>query len=507
MLDLIFKNATVVDGSGAPAYVGDIGVKDGKIVTGCGNMEASKTVDASGKILSPGFIDSHSHMDHMLGQPDEVSALCKVSQGITSEITSQCGESQYPGRDTSEYFYFAEKLPKVENYAFLAGHSSIREKVMGTSGDVPSESQLTRMKGYVEEAMEHGCFGMSTGLIYIPGVYAKTDELIQLAQVLHPYGGIYATHLRSESDFITEAVSEAITIAKTADIPLFLSHHKIVGVHNWGKSAETLSLVHKALDAGMKITLDQYPYEASQSNLNTSIPPAYFIDGYDHFVDQLNDPNVRREIKRRMTADKVDYNCGYRNAGGFQNIVIMSTPNTPEAEGKSVADYAKLAGKDEFETYFDLLAANHGTGGACYFCMDENELDRIYLDENTVVGSDSVLFNADGPVHPRAYGALVRSLTYFCKKKKIVTLEKAIYKQTLLTAQRWGLPNKGLIRDGYDADLVLFDWDALEDTATYLSPRQYAKGIEQVYVGGALVCSGGRLTGAHPGKVIYAPRR
>lgn len=503
MLDVIIRNAKVIDGSGQNAYIGDVGIENGKIVLNCDVMKATEEVDATGKILCPGFIDSHSHMDALLGKMDTTAFTCKISQGVTTEMTGQCGESVFPLRDIDEYFEWVDKHPKVGNYAFLCGHSAVRQKVMEMRSEVPTKAELTQMKDYVNKSMEHGCYGMSSGLIYIPGVYAKENELIELCKVVHDYDGTYATHMRSESDHIIKAVKEAIDIAETARVKLVISHHKIVGKPNWGKSKDTLGLVHAAIDRGLTVTIDQYPYNASQTVLNTSIPPEYFVNGYDNLIKLLKEPKIRAEMKTKMTAEPTTYNCGYRNVGGFNGILVVSAPNTRAAEGKTVEEYAKEIDKDPFDAYFDLLIDNDGIGGACYFGINTEEIDSIYLDPNTVVGSDSVIYSEDGPVHPRAYGTFSRSIKYFCKDKRIISLEEAIRKQTSMTAKRWGIKNKGLIKEGYDADLLIFDYDELEDMATFKEPRRISKGIEKVYVNGVLTYADYKFTGAKPGKCVY----
>lgn len=506
MLDIIVRNASIVDGSGEKMYVGDIGVKDGKFVSDVAGTGAAYEIDATGKLMTPGFIDSHSHMDALLGKMDEVAAIAKINQGVTTEITGQCGESRFPLVDTDEYFREMKRIPKVGNYAFMCGHSAIREKVMQMNSSEPTKDQLQLMKDYVKRGMENGAFGMTSGLIYVPGVYAKEEELIELCKVIHEYDGIYATHMRSESDNIIPAVKEAIDVAEKADTALVISHHKICGKQNWGSSKETLRLVHDAINRGMRITIDQYPYEASQTVLSTSIPPEYFTDGYDVLCSMLKDNNVREKIRQRMTAENIDYNCGYRNAGGFGGILVVSAPKTKEAEGLTIEEYAKKTGKDPFDAYFDIIAANGKDTGAIYFVINPGEINAIYLDENTVVGSDSNIFSADGPVHPRAYATFVRSLHHFVKEEKIISLEKAVYKQTFLTAQRWGIKNKGLIKDGYDADFLLLDYDRLEDRAVYTDGRRLCDGVDEVYVAGTLVYKDKKLTGAKPGKCVLKER-
>ena len=503
MYDILFRNAKIIDGTGREAYVGDLGVKDGLFDTApSGNARAEK--DLSGKCICPGFIDSHSHMDRHLGRAlDPIAVESRVRQGVTTEMTGMCGATLFPKEDTEAFFRHVEASPKALNYAFMVGHGSVRDAVMDFRSGPPSAEELERMKDHVRFAMEKGCFGLSSGLIYIPGVYADTEELIALAKVTAPYGGIYATHLRSEADRLVEAVEEAITIAREADVALFLSHHKAMGIANWGKSEKTLELVHEAIRRGQKITIDQYPYTASQSALMNSIPPEYFTEGKKAFAERLRDPALRKELKRRMTEPEIRYNSGFRNAGGFERIMIASLPKTQGLSGITIAEYARQKQMDPFECYFDLLAENECEGYGIFFAMDEADLERIYLDENTCVGSDATFGSIDEHNHPRSYGTFIRSLCYFHKDRGLVTLEEAVRKQTSLTAERWGLRGKGRIADGYDADLVIFDEEKLRDRADFVHPRRTADGIEAVYVAGKAVCVNGIVTEERPGSCIY----
>ena len=502
MKELIIKNVRIIDGSGAPSYIGDIGAEDGKLVLSPSG-DTKCEIDGTGLCVSPGFIDSHSHADYAIETKIGLAEEARLNQGVTTEVTGQCGSSCFPAQESIDTFFEnAEKMPKAGNYAFLAGHGAIRRAVMDCRSGSPSPAELERMKAHVREAMEKGCFGMSSGLIYVPGVFADTEELISLARETAPYGGIYATHMRSEADHIVEAVKEAIRVAETAGVPLVISHHKCMGKSNHGRSVETLALIHEAIARGVRITMDQYPYEATSTSLTTSVAPHWFTEGNDAFAERLADPAVRAQIKKEMTAEPVSYNCGYRNAGGFGGILVAQAPETPEAEGMTIEAYAKQLGKDPFETYFDLLAANRCRCNGNYFAMCDEDIDRIYLDENTCVGSDCLFGSASDHPHPRSYATFVRSIVRFHKERGLVTLEEAVRKQTSLTAERWGLPGKGLLKEGYDADLVLFDAETLADRATYSRPRLFAEGMRGVFVAGKCVFRDGKLTGEKPGRCI-----
>lgn len=532
LLDTLIRNVTIVDGTGRPGFPGSVGIRDGRLevfpADGAGEAPARTVVEGGGLTLCPGFIDSHSHDDLVLDPDAERFHLCKISQGVTTQVAGQCGLSPFPvlpgdletvrrqfgSYETEEqlgrlaaftgfrpFLAWARTVPKACNFAFLCGHSMLRFAAMGTADRPASPEELGWMEALLEEAMQNGCLGMSSGLVYVPGVYSDTRELTALCRVAAKYGGVYATHMRNEAGRVVEAVREAVSIAETAGVPLFVSHHKVMGKDNWGLSAQTLGLLHEAAGRGVRVTLDQYPYLATQTLLNVCLPPDLFAAGRPALLQKLRDPAERRRIAARMRQRPAPYSNNYLNAGGFGGILVLSSPRVKEAEGLTVAAYAEKCGKSGFDAYFDLLVQNELDGLAAYFSIGEEEMQRIYLDENTVVGSDG-LASAAGPVHPRTYGTFARALAYFAGEKRLLPFEKAVYKQTGLTAERWGLRGKGRIAPGFDADLVLLDRSELRDTADYANGRSVARGIRAVFVGGEAVYRDGGLTGARPGKCI-----
>lgn len=523
MLDLIIKNAEVVDGSGAKAYFADVGLLNGKITFSTEEKEAKKVINAEGLTLCPGFIESHSHGDLFLGNC--VAMLSKVSQGVTTEVCGQCGQSFFPidsrfldnptplnpkegelplekFTNFDSYLEYVNKIPFALNEIFLVGHNALRRSVMGVADREPTEDEMKLMKERLRFAMDKGAAGLSSGLVYIPGVYSKTEELVELCKVIVPYGGVYATHMRNEAENVVESVKEAIYIAEEAGVPIVISHHKIAGIKNWGKSLETLRLIDEAAERGLEIMLDLYPYEASMTSLNVCIPPWHFSEGNKALINKLNDPKTRALMKSEMDKEDGGYDNFYLNSGGFKGVFISTSPNVPEAEGMTVTEYSKKIGKDEFEAYFDLMVKNEIEGKGIYFSMNPEEMEKIYLHERTVVGSDALSHSLEEKGHPRAWGSFIKPLRLFVREKSLLSFEEAIKKQTSLTAKAWRIKNKGLIKEGYDGDLVLLDKKNLNDRASYADSNQKAEGVVAVYVNGELVYKDKELTGIYPGKVI-----
>ena len=404
--------------------------------------------------------------------------------------------------DFSAFLSYAEALPKGQNFVFNIGHGTLRTAAMGVANRKPTAGEPETMKSYLREAMEHGCHGLSSGLIYTPGVYCETEELVELCKVMAPYHGIYATHMRNEAAHVVDSVKEAIYIAKTAGVKLVISHHKVCGKANWGLATETLKVIHEAIERGVDITIDQYPYEATQTYMNVILPPKYFAEGMDAILEHLGDPAWRAQVKAEITDPASTFENQWKNCGGFDSILVLSSPNVPQACGMTIGEYARKCGKDEFETFFDLLSDNKGAGLCAYFCIDEKEIQQIYMDEYTVPGTDCIITLDKSPCHPRTYATFVRTLKHFHKDCKLLSFEAAIHKQTEQTALAWGLKNKGLIAEGYDADLVLLDYDSLNDCATFENGRQLCDGIVSVFVNGEIVYHDKKLTGVYSGKCI-----
>ncbi|HBW37554.1 amidohydrolase family protein [Desulfosporosinus sp. BICA1-9] len=529
MFDIIIKNGIIVDGTGEKRYKGNIGIKDGKITfvgSCCENeiSEAKEIINAEGLIITPGFIDFHSHSDFVLLV--ETRATNMLKQGITTEVTGHCGLSLIPLSDEivrqmkpyipsekyNELAVISRRPPdiisKIEksnlgtNIAFLVGHGTIRAEVMGYEDRKPSDKELEKMKALIREAMEAGAIGMSSGLIYPPGVYAKEEELTELCKIVSEHGGIYTSHMRSESNFVIDSVKETIRIGENAKLPVVISHHKIAGKQNWGKSKETLKLIEEANFKGIKVRLDQYPYKAGATSLMSALPPNYAVDGFSKLLEKLQDKKIRHEIKQLLMSNQVDfenliYGCG------LDGVLIVEAPTTKELCGKTIAQLAKELNKDPYDTIFDLLIENEGNVGAVYFMMDYEDIERIMAYKFTMGGTDAIYINEQLPAgHPRFTGTFTKILSEYIRDKKIVSLEEGIRKLTSMPADIAGFSTKGIIKEGYDADLVILDYENLKANSDFINPSAPNEGVKYVLVNGKIAVKDDTITGICAGKVI-----
>ena len=527
MLDLFIQGATVYDGTLEPPKKLDIGIENGKILVSPLDTQAKKTIDAKGLCLTPGFIDMHSHGDMTLGA--EYAKLSKISQGITTEMVGHCGSSMYPvdpnalelyytlmsvgtkfySEDTPNWNSFArylehvERTPRATNMKFLIGHGAVRLAVMGYENRIPTEAEMEEMKKYVREAMEHGAYGLSTGLVYTPSSFATMEEIIELAKIVGEYGGIYATHMRNESYDSLKSITEAIEIARQSNTMLNISHHKIFGQKNWGLSTETLKLIQSAIDEGMKVTIDQYPYDASYTHLNVCIPPWHFTDGIPALAKRLKeDSEFRALVQREMEDENSPFDNLLLNSGGYSGIFLSSFPVTTEAEGYYLTEYAEKIGMTPYDAFCYLMIENDGVGTAIYHSIGEEDMFRIIQNPNTVVGTDGNCRAFQEKGHPRSFGTFPRAIRYYHKEKQLFSLEEIIHKITMLTAERLQLKTKGRIADGMDADLVLFNYDTLNDNPTYSESNQLCDGIEYVIVNGEISYQDKKLTGVNAGQIL-----
>lgn len=528
MLDILIINGTVIDGSGAPAHKGCIGIKDGKLVEAAGNEAAARVIDARGHVVCPGFIDAHSHGDRLLGTED--GRLFKTPQGITTEQCGNCGTAQAPvaveraeelqrafspnvpveevrrWASYDAYLQHAEKCQKSANVRFYVGHRILRQGVMGMDNRAPSKAELERMCAMLREAMKSGAAGMSTGLIYVPACYAQPDEIIALAKVMAPFGGIYASHMRNEAEGLIASVRETIDVGRQAGTRVCISHHKVLGKPNWGAQKETLQMIAKANAEGVHVTCDQYPYTRNMTSLYSCMPNWHFSNGMEAVAKKLRDPAFRVAVRAEMEDPASPYDNYYLNAGGWDGVYITSMPITKEAAGMFVSEYARRIGKDPWEAYFDLMADNGCRGVGVYCSMCDEDVCDIIRSPYCVVGTDGINTAWNVPGHPRGSSAFTHAINYFVKEKKILTLEEMIHKMTGLTAERLRFAGKGLLKVGCDADVLVFDFDILKDLATYDDPNRLTEGMDHVIVGGRCVYENGALTGEYSGKVLRLGR-
>ena len=528
--DLIIRNGKVIDGTGNPHFNADIGIRGGEIdaISRGGQMvEADRVLDVSGMIVSPGFIDTHSHDEAYILIDPQCSQ--KVLQGITTEVVGNCGFSLAPFSDAyvddsrkalaliganhlEEDFWslrtYADYLERLDaaklgiNVVPLVGHTAIRIAVMGYENRAPSESELAQMKQMTEEAMHAGAFGLSTGLIYVPANYARTEEVVELAREAAKYGGIYTTHMRNEGDHQIEAISEALRIGREAGIAVHISHHKIGGRKNWGDSKKTLKMFADARDEGLAVTWDQYPYRAGSTFLVAPLPPHIQAQGADVYARKLKDPGIRRKIREEIESGQSSAWQNIIEATGFENIFLAMSRHHPDFIGKSIAAIAEMTAKDPFDAYFDLIIEEQTEASIVIFGMDEEDIERIMQDPGTMIGSDGIPTFGSAKPHPRMTGTFPRILGRYVREKGVITLEDAIRKMTSLPAQTFGLYKKGVLRPGMDADLVVFDPDTIMDKSIFEDPLQSPEGIDWVIVNGEIAVEEGTIAGASSGKVL-----
>jgi N-acyl-D-amino-acid deacylase len=528
MFDLIIRNGHVIDGTAAPAMNADVGVVGNKIraIGNLAHAEAAQIIDASGRFVTPGFIDIHTHTDETIFINPLVES--KIHQGVTTEVGGNCGGSAAPlcgaaleemqrkvkeydtidvnWRSMGEYLDRVEQLKISTNYVTFVGHGRLRASVMGYGMRAPTPDELAEMQKLLARSLEEGAWGMSTGLIYPPSSYADIEEIAALGQTVAEKDGVYASHIRNEGSKLLPAVEEALAVGRRAGVRVQLSHHKAAGKQNWGKVHQSIAMIEQARVEGVIVGADQYPYVASATGLSTAIPGWAHEGGVAQMVARLRDPGTRRRITDAVKARQLDKQDSTVDAS-WQSILVVGCKSDRSLQGKTVQEIADLWGKDPLETACDLLVVNDGTVNIVKFMMSEEDVQTVMRMPWVFVGSDAGARAPTGPLatvkyHPRSYGTFPRSLGRYVRELKVLEWEEAIAKMTSRPAQMLGLNQRGALRKGYFADIVVFDPATVTDKATYAEPIQFPDGIDYVIVNGMITVEHGRHTGARAGHVL-----
>ncbi len=500
--DLIIRGGRIVDGTGNAWFRGDIAI-NGETIAAIGKLDnttAKRVIVAQDLIVAPGFIDIHSHSrDAILSVPNAENA---IREGVTTVIDGNDGSSPLPFKP------FFDKLTQARiaiNFGLFVGQGTIRGQVLGNVDRKATPEEIEKMKALVRQAMEDGSFGLSTGLFYVPGNYTPTEEVIELAKVAGQMGGMHISHMRNEAADILKSIAETIAIGEHGGLPTQVSHHKIIGKGNWGKSADTLKMIAEARARGVDVSIDQYPYTASSTGINALLPQWAQEGTRADVLKRLNDPATRARIKAAIV-ESIKFD---RGGGDAKNVVIAACGWDHSLEGKSLADITRERGRsasfeDAAETAMEIVAK--GSASAIFHAINEDDIARIMQNPLTMVASDGgvVVFKSGAP-HPRNYGTFARVLGIYVREKHVLGLEEAIRKMTALPATRLKLYDRGILRPGLKADIVVFDAATVRDRATFAEPHQYADGFSYVIVNGGVVLDNGKMTEARPGQIVKGP--
>jgi N-acyl-D-amino-acid deacylase len=503
--DLVIRHGRIVDGTGSPWYRGDVGIRGDTIARIAPRIDApaARTIDAAGKIVAPGFIDLHTHARRGIFQVP--TAENYVRQGVTTIMEGPDGSSPLPIRPFLDRVAALKVSP---NFGLFVGQGTVRDQVIGPVNRKATDAELEKMRGLVREGMEDGAFGLSSGLFYVPGTFTPTAEVIELAKVAGRMGGIYISHMRDEANGVLASVRETIDIGEQGGLPTQVTHHKIIGKANWGKAVDTLKLIDEARARGVDATIDEYPYTASSTSIQAALMPAYALEGgREAVLKRLATPGMRNELRKetaRIIAEE-------RGGGDPNNVQLSRCDWDHSLDGKRLGDVTKARG---FEPTVDNAAdtvfwiVEKGGCGGIFHAIDEQDLQRILRHPATMIGSDGEvpIFGEANP-HPRSYGTFVRVLGRYVRELKTITLEDAVRKMSSFPAQRIGLADRGVLREGLKADLAIFDPATVRDTATFERPHQYAEGVSQVIVNGQMAFDNGRMTDARPGRILFGPAR
>ena len=524
--DLVLRGGDIADGTGAPLRAADVGITAGVITVleRGARMESLEVADVAGAVVAPGFIDVHTHSDvvTLLGEAADDLAHAAVLQGVTVEICGNCGFSMFPAlpehraemeretrgqfggsvgisADFEEFAAAQRAVPRANHLAALAGHGTLRSAVLGHADRAATPGELATMCGLLDADLRAGAAGLSTGLIYTPGTYAGTDEVVALATVAARHGKPYVTHLRDEMSRVEEALAEAVEIARRSGAALHVSHHKTAGKYGWGRTERTVPRLAGLRAQGMDVTCDVYPYTAGSTSLAAMLPPWANAGGVDALLARLADTGLRDDL-RRAIAEGVP---GWENTvgnGGWDRISIACAARHPQIEGRTIAEVASARGLDPVDLVAELLLAEGGEVTIISHSMREDDVRRVLTSPFTMIGSDGV--PKPGHPHPRWAGTFPRVLGRYARDLGLLPVETAVHKMTGMAAARFGLAGRGVLRDGAHADLVVFDPDRIADRATFTEPLLPPDGVEMVIVAGQIVVTSGKVTGARPGRVL-----
>ena len=524
MFDIVISNAKIIDGTGAAPYPGHIGIKSDRIlkIDTAIPLPGDRIIDAKGMVTAPGFVDVHGHSDYfLLLNP---LAESKVRQGVTTEIGGNCGYSSAPifGKESDErkdeykeqfsldlswntlqeYNTTLERIGVSINFAPLIGHNTIRASLMGKENREPSEKELENMCNAVEDGMRDGAFGLSTGLIYPPACFSKKDEMIALNAVVQRYNGVFTTHIRSEDDRVVEAIDEVIEIAKEARVPLQISHLKTSRERNWNKLEKMFALIEKAREKGANITCDRYPYVASNTGLQSVLPRWAYEGDRDARIERLKNRGFQDKMRKEIEEKHPE--------PSYWDTIVISTVTLEKNmvyEGMTIAEASNMAKEEPFDFLIDILIEEKTNVSAIYFTMSEENLIKIYKKPYTMIGSDAACRANYGPLakgkpHPRAFGTFPRVLGRYVRDHKVMDLPTAVRKMTSDPCRKMGILKRGELREGFFADLVIFNSDTIKDTATFSEPIRYPIGIDYVIVNGCITIEKGQHTGCKRGKIL-----
>ena len=526
MYDYLITGGEILDGSGGEAVRADIALQDGKIVA-VGQLKgesARETLDAEGCAVAPGFVDMHSHDDFNL--PLNPLVPGKILQGVTTQVTGQCGWTPAPildkfrkafidnasfldsglAYDWSSFAEYMDKLPSFSvNVAQLVGHVAVRSAAMGIANRAPSEAELATMRSLVAEAMDAGAFGFSTGLIYPPSSFGKTDEIVELAKVAAAKGGGYFTHMRDESLGIWDAVREAADVGKAAGCRVQISHLKLSGQASWGKADQLLRLLDDLRAEGLQILADQYPYPAGSSGLKSVLPQWALEGGTDDLIARLENASTRDQIRAEVLEGMSER--GYMKIGTWEDVMIAESPSNPANAGHTLVELGQRDNKLPVDVMLDMVLADYAKTLAIFFSIGVDDMRLIMADPNVCIGSDGIITSKAGVVdqskpHPRYYGTFPRVLGRYAREENLFSLPEAVRKMTSLSADALGLKDRGRIAEGQWADLVIFQPDSVRDTATYKDPINHPAGVNSVFVNGTPVVMNQEVTGETPGAML-----